>query len=88
MAPTIVSFCPNIPLTIGTNPTAGDLLLETGDRIVLEDGSGFLLQEGVFGYPISFQDESQLLLGATLVGGNSVSMDYYRRYLNDKGAVT
>lgn len=88
MAPTIVSFVPNIPLVNGTNPSLGYLLLETGDRIILEDGSGFLLQEGPYTSPISAQDQSQLLVGASLAGGNTVPMDYYRRYLNDKGTVT
>jgi hypothetical protein len=88
MAPTIVSFCPNIPLTVGLNPSSGYLLLESGDRIILEDGSGFLLLEGPYLNPISYQDESQLLLGCSLVGGFSVPTDYYRRYLNDKGIVT
>jgi hypothetical protein len=88
MAPTIVSFCPNIPLTTGVNPSLGYLLLESGDRIILEDGSGFLIQEGATANPISYQDESQLLIGCALAGGFSVSTEYYRRYLNDKGIVT
>ena len=47
--PTTVSGPVALPITGGTGEEvgpAGYLLLETGDKLILEDGLGFLLLEG------------------------------------------
>jgi hypothetical protein len=87
MAPTIVWFCPNIPLVQGDNPTTGNFLLEDGSDFLLEDGTNFSL-EGPFDNPISVFDECQLLLGCSLNIGFGFNVDYFRRYLNDKGVAS
>jgi len=82
-APTFVWFI-ETPISIGV-AASEYVLLETGDKIILEDGTGFLLLEQ---YPIRDIDKSQLLIGCSLVFGVGNNIDYLRRYLNDKGVFT
>jgi len=77
-----------IPITAQNQVSEGFLLLETNDHLILEDGTGDLLQEGALANPLRDSDKSQLLIGCTITVGAGIPVDYYRRYLNDKGAVS
>jgi len=77
-----------IPIVAANQLADGDFLLETGDNLILEDSSGNLDLEGLLVNPLRDSDKSQLLIGCTLTVGLGVPVDYFRRYLNDKGAVS